>query len=281
MSVRTRLDALYAQEKVACDMGRSAKTDEERQYYKEELKKIRTEIDDLTTGGCMNVKKWKIVCGKKSDYLKIADAMYDDNFTYIQKGPKKPIKFLGDESVAEEVRKLANKLGIECSILDIEKEKKSSKNLLDIPSNNKIMFDDCGFEPFPDLPSIEEYNDLPYALRDDFSSLEEEFFYKIRSGVPLTEYTIASLVNSELEIHRESSQISSILQTSRQVTSIVKLMDATFAIEWTESLSDMGTDKFENQPYEVEQVKQWVPIRKPRQFPKENREEVIEEAQER
>lgn len=48
MSVKTRLEALYAQEKVACDMGRSAKTEEERQYYKEELEKIRTKIDNLT-----------------------------------------------------------------------------------------------------------------------------------------------------------------------------------------------------------------------------------------
>lgn len=48
MLVKRRLEALYMQEKVACDMGRSAKTEEERQYYKEELKKIRAEIDNLT-----------------------------------------------------------------------------------------------------------------------------------------------------------------------------------------------------------------------------------------
>ena len=48
MLVKTRLEALYTQEKVACDMGKSAKTEEERQYYKEELKKIRAEIDNLT-----------------------------------------------------------------------------------------------------------------------------------------------------------------------------------------------------------------------------------------
>ena len=48
MQVKTRLEALYTQEKVACDMGISAKTEEEKQYYKEELKKIRAEIDDLT-----------------------------------------------------------------------------------------------------------------------------------------------------------------------------------------------------------------------------------------
>jgi len=45
--LKTRLEALYTQEKVACDMGKSAKTEEEKQYYKEELQKIRTEIDDL------------------------------------------------------------------------------------------------------------------------------------------------------------------------------------------------------------------------------------------
>lgn len=48
MLVKTRLKALYAQEKVACDMGKSAKTEKERQYYKEELKKIRTKINNLT-----------------------------------------------------------------------------------------------------------------------------------------------------------------------------------------------------------------------------------------
>lgn len=44
----TRLEALYAQEEVACKMGRSARTEEEQQYYKEELLKIRAEIENLT-----------------------------------------------------------------------------------------------------------------------------------------------------------------------------------------------------------------------------------------
>ena len=48
MSVNTRLEALYIQEKIACDMGKTAKTKEEKEYYKKELLKIRAEIDDLT-----------------------------------------------------------------------------------------------------------------------------------------------------------------------------------------------------------------------------------------
>ena len=48
MLVKTRLEALYIQEKVACDMGKSAKTEEEKEYYKKELLRIRQEIDDLT-----------------------------------------------------------------------------------------------------------------------------------------------------------------------------------------------------------------------------------------
>ena len=47
MLLKTRLEALYTQEKVACDMGKSAKTEEEREYYKNELLKIRAEIDNL------------------------------------------------------------------------------------------------------------------------------------------------------------------------------------------------------------------------------------------
>lgn len=47
MSVNTRLEALYIQEKVACDMGKTAKTEEEKEYYKKQLLKIRAEIDDL------------------------------------------------------------------------------------------------------------------------------------------------------------------------------------------------------------------------------------------
>lgn len=48
MLVKTRLEALYIQEKVACDMGKSAKTEEEKEYYKKELLRIRQEIDNLT-----------------------------------------------------------------------------------------------------------------------------------------------------------------------------------------------------------------------------------------
>lgn len=47
MSMNTRLEALYIQEKVACDMGKIAKTEEEKEYYKKQLLKIRAEIDDL------------------------------------------------------------------------------------------------------------------------------------------------------------------------------------------------------------------------------------------
>lgn len=42
------LEALYTQEKIACDMGKSAKSEEEKEYYKKELLKIRAEIDNLT-----------------------------------------------------------------------------------------------------------------------------------------------------------------------------------------------------------------------------------------
>lgn len=42
------LSNFYTEEKVACDMGKSAKTEEERQFYKKELLKIRTEIKNLT-----------------------------------------------------------------------------------------------------------------------------------------------------------------------------------------------------------------------------------------
>ena len=37
MMLKTRLEALYIQEKIACDIGKSAKTEEEKQYYKNEL----------------------------------------------------------------------------------------------------------------------------------------------------------------------------------------------------------------------------------------------------
>ena len=35
MLLKTRVDALYTQEKIACDMGKLAKTEEEKKYYKE------------------------------------------------------------------------------------------------------------------------------------------------------------------------------------------------------------------------------------------------------
>ena len=48
MQGETRLKALYIQEKIACDMGRKAQTIQEKEYYKNELKKIRTEIENLS-----------------------------------------------------------------------------------------------------------------------------------------------------------------------------------------------------------------------------------------
>lgn len=53
MLLRTRLEALYTQEKIACDMGRTATTEDERKYYKNELLKIRTEIEELEKGGVL------------------------------------------------------------------------------------------------------------------------------------------------------------------------------------------------------------------------------------
>ena len=47
MLLKTRVDALYTQEKIACDMGKLAKT-EEKKYYKEKSIKIREEIENLT-----------------------------------------------------------------------------------------------------------------------------------------------------------------------------------------------------------------------------------------
>lgn len=48
VKVNKRLECLYAQEKVACDMGKSATTEKEKDYYKQELLKIRNEIDALS-----------------------------------------------------------------------------------------------------------------------------------------------------------------------------------------------------------------------------------------
>ena len=48
MLLKTRVDALYTQEKIACDMGKLAKTEEEKKYYKEKSIKIREEIENLT-----------------------------------------------------------------------------------------------------------------------------------------------------------------------------------------------------------------------------------------
>ena len=45
--INTRLESLYTQEKIACDMGKSAKSKKEKEFYKQELLKIRAEIDNL------------------------------------------------------------------------------------------------------------------------------------------------------------------------------------------------------------------------------------------
>lgn len=48
MLLKTRLEALYVQEKIACDMGRTAKTAKEKEFYKNELQRIRAEIENLS-----------------------------------------------------------------------------------------------------------------------------------------------------------------------------------------------------------------------------------------
>ena len=45
---KTHLMALYAREKVANDMYKSAKSEEEKKFYKQELEDIRDEIGNMT-----------------------------------------------------------------------------------------------------------------------------------------------------------------------------------------------------------------------------------------
>ena len=45
---KTHLMALYVREKVANDMYKSAKSEEEKKFYKQELEDIRDEIGNMT-----------------------------------------------------------------------------------------------------------------------------------------------------------------------------------------------------------------------------------------
>lgn len=45
---QTHLMALYVREKVANDMYKSAKSEKEKEFYKQELEDIRAEIDNMT-----------------------------------------------------------------------------------------------------------------------------------------------------------------------------------------------------------------------------------------
>lgn len=44
---KLRLNALYIQEKFACDMFKSAKSDKEKKFYNHELERIRLEIGNI------------------------------------------------------------------------------------------------------------------------------------------------------------------------------------------------------------------------------------------
>ena len=96
---------------------------------------------------------------------------------------------------------------------------------------------------------------------------EEIMLNKIDSGEKLNESELSSLVWDFEEVDREYGDNR---RWSRSVTSIVKINDRFFCVEWENGLTENQPDEFYDQPYEVEKktyektitIAEWVSKKK-------------------
>lgn len=179
--------------------------------------------------------KWKIKCERKEDYIKIADALYEDNFTYIQKSPKKSIKFLGDESVKNEVDNLILGLNItKFTIIDAELDKELKKQ------KNEDLKQKSKEEP------INFFDKMSKKLNLNMKLSKEELMRLVFEGDKVDEF-----VNS---LNNEASL--------KDITTILQINEKTYSIHWKEDPEYFDNSEFPNQPIEVEKVISWQPILK-------------------
>lgn len=94
---------------------------------------------------------------------------------------------------------------------------------------------------------------------DDVGYYAEHFddimYDKITEGIDLTEKELRELRYSRYaEIEGDKSRWSVYTQT------IVKLRDKYFSIDWSQGLTEIQEDEFDDQPYEVKKVEKMIPV---------------------
>lgn len=99
------------------------------------------------------------------------------------------------------------------------------------------------------VSSVEQENDYKRKVFYDYaSSWEERMAEKLKSGVKLEEHEIAELASMDSVYEEEGDEG----RWDRQMTTVVKLFDDCYAIDWSRGLTESQENSFYEQPYLVE-----------------------------
>lgn len=82
---------------------------------------------------------------------------------------------------------------------------------------------------------------------------------KIYNGEHLSESELADAVFECNEVNTEYGENN---RWSRYVSTIIKIKDKLFCIDWEQGLTELQPDSFEWQPYEVKEVEETVVVKK-------------------
>lgn len=90
-------------------------------------------------------------------------------------------------------------------------------------------------------------------------NFKEIMYDKITEGIDLTEGELKELIYDYRHIHVDEISGDD-LRWVKPMTSIIKIRDKYFAIDWFKGLTEMQGDEFYDQPYEVKRVDKMVPV---------------------
>lgn len=90
-------------------------------------------------------------------------------------------------------------------------------------------------------------------------NFKEIMYDKITEGIDLTEGELKELIYDYQHIHVDEISGDD-LRWVKPMTSIIKIRDKYFAIDWFKGLTEMQGDEFYDQPYEVKRVDKMVPV---------------------
>lgn len=82
---------------------------------------------------------------------------------------------------------------------------------------------------------------------------------KIYNGEHLSE---SELIDAVFECNEVDTEYGENNRWSRYVSTIIKIKDKLFCIDWEQGLTELQSDYFEDQPYEVKEVEETVVVKK-------------------